>query len=215
MENEKIIAKVKALLAKAEGTNNINEQQVFFQKAQELIVKHQLSEQDMQQISNEEIMSCYSEYFTRTFSWHWQLAQVVAENHNCLTFRNNCYDEGRRMVFFGYKDAATIASLVFNSCLLALVKKSTSYRLGFVDGLRTRYADNWQTYGLVPVVPEDVVSAHKERKITLVKVAEQQITDAKEYRAGLLAGKNQLTKKIAPAANQTAGAILELGVSQQ
>lgn len=207
----KIIKMVQNLLAKADNTTNEHEKMLFYKKAQEFIVAHDLLMTDIEGYTKEEINTAYSDWVEMRFKdWIWTLGEVVAENHNCIYFRNDGSNDSwneltgkwssrskYRMNFVGVNEKPTIATYTYNSLLMLLKPKSVSYRLGFLEGLKKEYAKTWETYSIVPVVPKSV----KDYKNTLeIKSADpvkkQEVTDIMQYETGYRDGKRYTYQKV-------------------
>lgn len=185
---DEIIVKINKLLSKAEHTANKNEKMLFYKKAQELIVQNDIKEGELDMPTEADIQEIYSEWLSVNFKdWYWKLLDVIAENHNCLSFRRKANNCGRtyRFVFIGERTKATIAALTIHSLVLQLKPKSVSYRLGFIEGLKKEYEKTWEHYSLVPVVPTKAQEMYDGMEITFVEaLAQQTVSDWNEYEKG-------------------------------
>ena len=194
MNKEEVINKIKKMLRLATNKGATeNEAYVAMQQAQKLAIQHglplgniSLSEEKPQQesITKEYIMDfTYSNIYNRT------LLSIIAKNFRCeiLVLHGAHYVRG---VFVGTETDVAIAKEVAISAYHFMEKRAkehsminkewskksmNSYRLGFLDGLQSKYKDNLSKlrkeypeavrldgeYGLVVVKPESLVEFMK------------------------------------------------------
>lgn len=84
MADQKIIDKIKALIAKAKGTSNEHEAEIFAAKARELLDKHQLSLNDLEDAADP-VKHEYAAYEQRDSDYDWKkyLFLATAEYYGC------------------------------------------------------------------------------------------------------------------------------------
>lgn len=170
-EREKMIEKVKKILALAENNPSQEEALSAALQAQRLMAKYNIHEDDVEldEIKENEIDSVFSEqkHDSSFHSWRKQLATVVAKNFRC-----KCYLRRGDVVFRGFKADAEIALEVYLT-LYAIGDKLgsqkykeelartgsgkgvyTSFTLGFVLGVEE--ALNQQCTALLVITPKAV-----------------------------------------------------------
>ena len=111
MADDKIIEKIKKLLALSNNNPNENEALAAALKAQELMAKYNI---DLEQARDSvELREIAQEVYSQTGKhemrkWKYGLSKIVADNFRCKVF---CI--GTDIVFYGYKEDAKIALQVF------------------------------------------------------------------------------------------------------
>lgn len=168
---EKMLDKVKKLLSLA-GNNPSEEEAIAASlKAQELIAKYNL---DLTDVEKETLEISQAEYKTGVDkSWKYGLAQAVANNFRVL----NYWVDKRKVVFYGYKQDATVAVSVFEylfkfgergarkACRVAYKEYGTetgvyySYTRGFTAGVKS--ALEVQSTALMVVTPKEVKESYE------------------------------------------------------
>lgn len=163
---EKILNKVKNLLALASNNPSEEEATAAALKAQELIAKYNL---ELTDVEKETLEISKAEYHTGVDkSWKYGLSRAVASN-----FRVMVYWVGKRdAVFYGYKADVTIAAEVFGylfkvgekgaraACRKSYKERGTetgvyySYTRGFTAGVKA--ALEKQSTALMVVTPKEV-----------------------------------------------------------
>lgn len=171
---EKMLDRVRKLLALA-GNNPSEEEAISASlKAQELIAKYNLDLTDLEKV---ELEIGTSEFYTGVDkSWKYGLASVVANN-----FRVCCYWLGKRtVVFYGYKQDTEVASMTYEylfktgekgaraACRKAVKEYGTetgvyySYTRGFTSGVQS--ALEAQSTALMVITPPEVKESYEEHK---------------------------------------------------
>lgn len=182
--NEKIVSKIKKLLALSKSENE-HESQNAMLKVQEMLMKHKLSLKDVEE-SNIETISTEERETEFTFTkaqWKARLGQLIADNLSCYCFLRTY--KSRRIVFFGRDDDVAIAEITFkyamdfiNSEVGKLRRKAykegysaigieNDYALGFMSGLKARFDEQkskHEEWGLVLVKPKEVIEGYEEMK---------------------------------------------------
>ena len=183
--NERIIRKVKHLLALSKSSNE-HEAQNAMLKVQELLMKYKLS---MEDVANYEEDSFTVEERVTGFSftkakWKASLAAVLSENLGCY-----CYLKTRRtnyITFFGKEDDVAICEITYKYALDAIacgvnkLKKQykingfsvkgleSDYAMGFVFGLHKRFEEQrekHQEWGLVLLKDKKVIEEFEKKDI--------------------------------------------------
>lgn len=173
MNNDKIIEKIKGLLALSDKSKNSSEAEAeaALLKAHELMAKYNVSID----ISEEEKKSyvhetCESKW---NMSFRKPLANIIADNFRCET-----YLHGGSVVFFGHATDARVAREVFEFAYSFAMKEGNrcynknyqmgrntqgvfnSYVRGFLNGLKQKLGE--QSVALMVVTPPDVKEKFEE-----------------------------------------------------
>lgn len=115
-QENKILAKVKKLLAKAEGTDNPHEAEAFFVAAQKLIAEHRISQAELDAVDQkgDEIganeVSAFE--FRLEGEWETQLAHVIIRTNGCEFMR--CKDD-KRIEIFGTTEDVMLVKFLFET----------------------------------------------------------------------------------------------------
>ena len=181
--NEKIISKIKKLLALSKSENE-HESQNAMLKVQEMLMKHKLSlkdveECDLEPITTEEKATGFT--FTKA-KWKGILGKIIGDNLSCYTYFRGY--RSYQVVFFGKDDDVTIAEITYKyaiDCINSEVKKlrrqaykeygsavgiENDYALGFISGLKEKFDEQkakHQEWGLVLSKPKEVVEQYEEK----------------------------------------------------
>lgn len=168
-KREKMIEKVKKMMALAQNNPSQEEALAAALQAQKLMAKYNIHEEDISlEEVKEEIGSVQTEqkHDSSLHKWRVQLALVVGKNFRCKVYKN-----GQDIVFRGYKADADLANDVYLMLYLigdklgskaykeALKQGSgkgvyNSVTLGFYEGVRD--ALNKQCTALMIVTPKEV-----------------------------------------------------------
>lgn len=224
--NEKIIVRIKKLLALSESSNK-HEAQNSLLKAQELLMKHKLSMQDIEEheIETVPIEDKITDFTFTKAKWKGKLATLIANNLCCYCY----YHKGNRtnsITFLGREDDVAVAEITLKYAIDFVkdeVKKiqrerykenksslglESDYAVGFINGLQERYEEQkekHQEWGLVLVKPKEVVDAYNNLNFIgsiNLKTKFNGNTDA--YYKGEKDGKNfSISDKIASEENET------------
>lgn len=209
---EKVLDKVKKLLAVADSTNNsnANECESALLKAQSLLASAGLSMEDVaQDESLKEIVEMSITELGQTIWWKRDLSVLIAKNFRCISYTTR-HHRKTGLGFCGIKADAEIAKTVFQfasrycayaSDLFMLknpVKENRAgvkndYIKGFIAGLDAKYKEQVKNndWGLV-LVKDKSVQDYVDDKMKKGKAQERNIADAKDYsaiKAGFTAGK--------------------------
>lgn len=127
MTDPTMIAKVEALLAKAERTDNKHEAEAYFEKAQQLMSKYAIAEAMLSQARGESHEIVTDTINVGTDQSVIQIFKVVAEANNCSCFRSMGWyvdknDKYRRrtshIVIYGTRSDIEFTKLLFASLLM-------------------------------------------------------------------------------------------------
>jgi hypothetical protein len=181
---------IQNLLDLAGGTHSRDEAEAAMLKAQELMLKYRVSEDDLKpedvKITTQQVMVDIG--FKKVPFWVWQLAMVIADNFRCFTWKSSKWFDSNpdawtsgayffQPVFMGTEDDVKIAVATFKFAVRAAKSlyrqfrdangvnyagDRNAYYRGFVDGLRAKYRDQVQSKALIIVKPDQVVERHNE-----------------------------------------------------
>lgn len=163
------------------SSDNEHEAKAALLKAQELMVKHKLTEKDLNMLEKQEVKEIYTglTYSTLRDSYILSLTDVLTKNYCCVHYASREYRaKTREMVIAGLEEDVEICLQVLQKAVQTIKaneKKLTyrmgysearkkiihkSYEKGFVEGLDEMFAkqrkSNEDEWGLVLVVPEEV-----------------------------------------------------------
>lgn len=184
--NEKLIDKIKKLLAKSSNNPSEAEASACFLKAQEMLAKAGLSMEAV--IGSEEqvkeIVKEYAHEFTKMPWWYPQLGNIIAQNFRCYLYIST-WGGKSATTFMGLKQDVEISKALFQYALLFIkyqcqlvrrkVRKqglptdgvANDYISGFLSGLHTRFQEQVENnnWGLVLVKDNDLVAAFEEMNL--------------------------------------------------
>lgn len=181
--NNKVIFKIQNLLELAYDAPNDEEGQTALLMAQKLMVKHNLSMNDITTTQTKnKIGETVGTWEYRMTWWQEKLAAILGENFRCKTIRR-VFDEGiTQMIFFGYQSDAELCTKVYEGAILYLkyrlkrlfptISKARwkdykkSYLLGFLEGLDQRFKAQVQSseeLALMVQVPAEVLEEQRLR----------------------------------------------------
>ncbi|KAA9307066.1 DUF2786 domain-containing protein [Streptococcus anginosus] len=181
--NNKVIFKIQNLLELAYDAPNDEEGQTALLMAQKLMVKHNLSMNDITTTQTKnKIGETVGTWEYRMPWWQEKLAAILGENFRCKTIRR-VFDEGiTQMIFFGYQSDAELCTKVYEGAILYLkyrlkrlfptISKARwkdykkSYLLGFLEDLDQRFKAQVQSseeLALMVQVPAEVLEEQRLR----------------------------------------------------
>lgn len=207
MDN-KIIEKIQNLLELAYDAPNDEEGQTALLMAQRLMVKHNLSMNDLTNSKTQkDIGETIGTWEYRLPWWQEKLAGILGENFRCKTIRRRLPEDGiTQIIFFGYQSDAEFCSKVYEGSLLYLKYRlkrlfptvsrarwkdyKKSYLLGFLNGIDQRFQDQAQSseeFGLMVKIPAEVL---EEQRLRMGKLESRSLkieieVDYEAYIAGL------------------------------
>ena len=207
MNNKEVIEKVKKILALAENNPNENEALAAALKAQKMMAKFHIQEEDLRdEVTESTIDSIVAKHNGKTAKWRLSLALVIAANFRCRVYIHN----GKDVCFMGYKEDAMICKEVFLSMysigekLSNKLKRETrkskgtatgvknTFCCGFVDGIKSELEK--QCTALVLIVPKEVNEAFEAKmsNVKRKKVSLKISNDSEVYNTGFVSGKNSI-----------------------
>lgn len=173
MSELRILEKVKLILAKTtENGATDAEAQSAFLKAQELLAKHGLNMDDVENYNPSDKQICQAEGTTKyDQKFRFPLARLIANSFRCEYFRRG----GKRIMFIGYKEDVAVCREVFNAAYAFIYREAwkrqrkayaetgngegvvNGYALGFIAGLKVHL--DAQSVALMVVTPKEVTDA--------------------------------------------------------
>lgn len=205
--------KIKNLLDLA-SSDNEHEAKAALMKAQELMVKHKLTEKDISGIKEQKVKTINTgiQYSTQRDSYILSLSSIITENYCCIRYANRAYGARLRTVMIsGFEEDVDICLQVLQKAVETIQKNSkklvyrkgystsekkivmNSYAKGFVEGLdemfRLQRKSNEEEWGLVLVVPQEVKDILNGMKSNSFNVRNQGF-DHSSYEKGQKDGKN-------------------------
>jgi hypothetical protein len=173
--------KIKKLLALSESGNE-NEARSALLKAKELMARHKISEDDLENIKNKKVKTLVTRFTCskRREPWMVDLSAVIGENFCCQAFRHREWNKQTNVIgFIGFEDDVDACVAIYDyaiSCVrdgISKIKKewqgySREYRkklcdgygFGFSSGVATAFEKQKETdetgWALVMVIPQEV-----------------------------------------------------------
>ncbi len=185
MENlDKIIAKIQGLLKLAQDNPDDEEGQTALLMAQRLLLKYNLSMENVQDQSNKDkdvIKESMTEKVSRMLWWKMQLHAILANNFRCKSIRTrNFVSRKTYLRFVGYEADVKFAAKIYEATLMYLdyrlkrireqrlgVEYKNSYLLGFLSGIKGRFEEQVESldeFSLVLQVPVEVEKKYEKLK---------------------------------------------------
>ena len=122
-DNTKLKKKIAALIAKADGTDNANEAEVFMKKAQELLEKHQIETHELEGLDDPMCHEKSAMEATKALRWHVGLFTALARYYGCSCWFTT-YGDGRREVHVAGRESARTTLNVMWPYIKSAVYKS-------------------------------------------------------------------------------------------
>lgn len=189
-ENDRIIRRVKGLLKLAEDNSNMEESQSAFIQAQQMMIRYGVNPEDLAvDEKTKSILTKSATEYKRLWWWERALGNIMAKNFRCSWYYSSKRFAGtvqmkRKIIFVGFEADVELATEMYTLAKSALHyyttqfvkdlkvnKKQTQnkrakddYIRGFIDGLEEKFVEQIkeQQWGLVVVVPEEVINKTKE-----------------------------------------------------
>lgn len=189
MENDRILRRVKGLLALAEGNSNMEESHSAFLMAQKLMVKYGIEASELTDDESViQVLDSDGTDFKRLYWYERELAHIVAKNFRCKDWIRSRRIEGRsqiqrKIMFMGEEQDVQLATEMYRLVISAIefythrhikehgigIRSHTQslkngYMRGFIDGLEKKFEEQIQKqeWGLVLVIPKEVEEKYKE-----------------------------------------------------
>lgn len=194
MRNEKIIRKIKGLLAIAQDERNDEESQSAFLLAQKLMIQYGIQSSDVDNQRDWQQMTAIQEtavtVYKRLFWWERHLAQVISKNFRVKYFLNSKMvgrQQKRQIVFYGLVDDLSLAKEIYLLAYEALIfhsqsfvdhyyrkKKSQGRKRSLTESLKTSYIRGFLS-GLDERFNEQVAALREQYELLVLipKVVEQ------------------------------------------
>ncbi len=132
MSDEKIIQRVKKLLAMAEDAASPHEAAIAARRARALMDKHQIEKEDITSDDSIVFGEVRGESAAKAYEWLRILCAAAGKINDCQSIVKRCYRGGASFNFRGFASDAVIASSMMSyfkaSCELALSKSDTKGR---------------------------------------------------------------------------------------
>lgn len=215
MDNKDILLKVKKLLALANNSGSYEgEAANAFLKAQELMVKHNLTMEEVTEDQKPaEAKADYSVSKGSNTAWKVALAKILADNFKCEVLK--C---GSGFCFIGMAEEVQLTISLFNLASDIMDKGMKKVRRdarkqgritdglagdyvhGFLDGLKAKFAEQVERegWGLILVKPDAVVQKTQALATGKPKQVKDQLGrrgDMAAYQKGYKEGKNLQSQK--------------------
>ena len=180
--NDKILDKIRNLLELAEDGNQDEESQTALLMAQKLMLKHKISQHELDAATSLDVIVTRSLSVYKTLFW-WEklLARTIADNFRIMLYVQSTRlphqsKTQRKIVYMGYQSDVDLAYhagqhlKLVSQDLTSSQKQSQrrAYYQGFMDGLAAKYERQRQVmvaeeagYSLVIQVPEEVREAFR------------------------------------------------------
>lgn len=212
--------KIRKLLALAESPVEA-EAKAALLKARKLMAEHKLSEAELEE-GNAQCVKDVQTGITaskRRDPWMIDLSAVIGENYCCKAYRGKLHGRQIQHIgFIGLEDDVEVCVEVFKyavDCIkagAAQIKKENighasdyikrlcnSYGYGFVEGIQEALArqqqENRDNWGLVLVIPQEVMEAARHFRHEEFKSKAEDEISAKGYTRGFEEGKEFSMKK--------------------
>lgn len=186
MTKEDVLSKVKKLLTVAEGSNYKQEAQNAMLKAQEFILKHNLTIEDIEFKEDKKEVVDESAAESSRMSWYWKrIMVIIGDNFRCKAYRS----KGRisKVCFIGLKEDVKIAKEIFNYAIntvetcaknytakykrpgLNITGIKNDYIQGFINGLKDKFKEQVESKGFALMLVKDDAVIERIEKKGLVK----------------------------------------------
>ena len=211
MENKKqMIEKIKKVMALAENNPNENEAIAAALKAQKLMAKFHINEDELgEELTESKLESMECEVGGKTQKWKLQLAVVLANNFRCKIYLKN-----NNVTFYGFEEDVNVCSEVFHSLYKIGVKLSdklkretrkekgtakgirNTFCVGFVAGIKSELEK--QCTALMIVIPKEVNDGYAKMSANWEKGKSSNLrigSDRSVYEKGFQSGKDAVRKR--------------------
>lgn len=175
-----IILKIKKLLALSESSNQY-EAKVAMLKAQELLVKHKFSMEEVKEHKNVIVKEKKTDISFTKAKWKGKLASLIAENFRCYLYYKTRYNH--TIVFVGKDEDVIVCKIVLEyaiDTINSIVERlryqyrkegcstkglENDFALGFIEGLKIafeRQKEENREWGLVLAKDKEVVDYYND-----------------------------------------------------
>lgn len=170
---EKVITRVKKLLALAEDSSSPNEASIALDRARKLIDKHQLSNEDFQDSRNHNFILRSPNEGSRTPNWYKVLMMSVAELNDCFSADKKVKQMGAsktECVFIGIEQDVLSCELMMLFLTDSVKKEWTKVKKELQEsGQYTRSVKNHFFIGFAKTIRDRIELIVKERKEAISK----------------------------------------------
>lgn len=206
--------KIKKLLALAESPNE-HEAKAALLKARQLMAEHKIMEAELKDVEKQAVKDIRTDITCskRRNPWIVNLSAVIGENYCCKGYRNHGYGEQTQYIgFIGLEDDVEVCVAIFKyavDCILAEIKRikkenqcyyssyvkklCDSYGYGFTVGIAAAFEEqqeaNEDGWGLVLVMPQEVVEASQHLGNEKFRSRAQEDISGNAYAKGYKYGK--------------------------
>lgn len=206
--------KIRKLLALAESPNE-HEAKAALLKARQLMAEHKLTEAELKDVEKQKVKDIRTDITCskRRNPWVIPLSATIGENYCCKGYRNRRYGEQTNYIgFIGLEDDVEICVAIFKyavDCVLSEIKRikkenscyyssyvkklCDSYGYGFAVGVAEAFQkqqeENEQGWGLVLVMPQEVIEASQHLGHEEFKSRAQEDISGEAYARGYYTGK--------------------------
>ena len=186
--NDKILAKIRNLLELAQDGGDDEESQTALLMAQKLMLKHKITQQEVDNIELEAIITKSLSVYKAIYWWEKVLVGIIADNFRIMYYLQSSrfphqQRVQRKIVLMGYHEDVELAYHVYHLAVEtmkyhaaqhlkaykevgALGEERRAYYQGFLDGLAERFKAQRQAmvseneqYALIIQVPTEVKQA--------------------------------------------------------
>lgn len=212
--NEKIMEKIKKVLALSKNNPSEEEAAAALLMAQKMMVEHNLTMEEVEGTEEEkaEAVANYSVTSGSNTSWKIQLAKIICDN-----FKTEVLKAGPGFCFIGMEDEVQLTISLFNLASdimdkgMKKVRRNArkaglntsgiagDYAAGFLDGLKAKFDEQVQKegWGLILVKPDAVTQKKNQLSAgkSIIKDKLGRKGNMAAYNQGYQEGKNLKTNK--------------------
>lgn len=177
---EKIVEKVKKLLALAGNNPNEQEAQLALLKAQKLMSEYKI---EVNETENKREIICLAAEHKWDYKYRYELAKVLAQNFCCelVNVRMPSDSKGKRQCvihFVGYKEDAEVCVQLFNYTYQYIMKRGNHvYNQAYAFGKETAGIFNGFAYGFIAGIKGVLDSQCRALKLVVPEEVTQKSED--------------------------------------
>jgi len=142
MDKEKAILLIQKVLSKAENNSSEEEAHAAMLKAQELLIKYELTMDEIVTTSHEDkkVLEENIRDYGRVNWYEKKLASIISENFKCKSFTRR-KDSKDTIIFIGLENDVDIAKRVYSFAIETLKYFTKQYINNLVDSFNKKYPD--------------------------------------------------------------------------
>ncbi len=110
---EKIIEKIRKLLALSENNSNSSEAELAMLKAQELLLQYKIEMNEIKDTKKVKIIEAVTNCSANT-AWARALGGIISDNFRCMFFFRRISKEDCKLAFMGEEDDAIVAQSMYD-----------------------------------------------------------------------------------------------------